>query len=369
MPSPSGSAPGRPIPYIPEIGKSVVKKVTAGAGVTLIDLSLNESSFGASPRATAAAKQRSDRLMRYPDPASTELRQAIGKRFGLDPDCIVCGNGSEEIIDIISRLYARPGDEILFPTISFLQFPIVAMRTGATPVPAPVDSDFKADVDALLSRVGDATRIVFVDNPNNPLGTYLAGSALRRLRDALPSQVVLVIDSAYAEYVEAADYDDGIGLVAGHENVIVTRTFSKAYGLAALRVGWGYCAPATAAVINRMRGIGNINAIAQEAAIAALSDPGFVDHVRARANAERRRLVAALEAMGLGSIPSVTNFVMVRFPTAGNNRAGAAKQHLKEAGIIVRGTEDYDLPDYLRITIGTAEENDAVIRSLRAFMI
>jgi len=369
MSSPSKTVPDRPIPYIPEIGKTVVKKVTAEPGSKLIDLSLNESSFGASPRATAAAKERSDRLMRYPDPASTELRQAIGKRFGLDPDCIVCGNGSEEIIDIVSRLYARPGDEILFPSISFLQFPIVAMRTGATPVAAPVDGDFRADVDALLSRVGDATRIVFVDNPNNPLATYLDGEALRRLRDGLPSWVMLVIDSAYAEYVDAADYDDGIGLVADRENVIVTRTFSKAYGLAALRVGWGYCAPATAAVINRMRGIGNINAIAQEAAIAALGDPDFIDDVCARANAERRRLVAALEAMGLGTIPSVTNFVMVRFPTSGNNRAGAAKQHLQEAGIIVRGAEDYGLPDYLRITIGAAEENDAVIQSLRNFMI
>ena len=358
----------RPHPYIPEIGKAVVKQAAAAPDRPLTDLSLNESSYGASPLAAAAAAARAKRLHRYPDPVSTALREAIGRRYDLDPDKIVCGNGSEELLDAVGRIYARPGDEILFTEYGFMQFPIVAMRVGATSVTAP-ERELVADVDALLAQVSERTRIVFIANPNNPSGTYITADAMRRLAAGLPRSVVLVIDSAYAEYVDAADYSAGMELVDNAENVIVTRTFSKAFGLAALRVGWGYCAASMAGVINRIRGIGNVNAIAQEAAIAALDDGDFVRRVRDDTAAERLRLSQALTEAGLAVVPSVTNFVMVRFATNSNHTAGAAQAHLLADGIVVRTADDYGLGDHLRITLGLPAENDAVIDALRTFLV
>ncbi|HEX7007651.1 MAG TPA: histidinol-phosphate transaminase [Alphaproteobacteria bacterium] len=357
----------RPEPYIPDIGRAVVKPRLEGKG-RVINLSLNESSYGASPRAVAAAQERCQRLNRYPDVASTELRRAIGAHFGLDPDRIVCGNGSEELIDIIARLYARPGDEILFTEFGFIQFPIVTMRVGATAVRAPAPNQ-TADVDALIERITERTRIIYLDNPNNPCGTYIPADEVRRLRDNVPSHVVLVIDSAYADFVDARDYTDGIELVEGFENVIVTRTFSKAWGLAALRVGWAYTSLSMARVMNRMRGIGNVNAIAQATVLAALEDPDFVRGVREKTAAERARMTEALGRMGLHVTPSVTNFLMIRFPSDTNRRASAALAHLAEHGIIVRAAEDYGLPDSLRITIGDTSENDKVLAALESFMV
>jgi len=359
---------GGPRSYIPDIDMAVVKKVTTGAGARLIDLSLNESSHGASPLAMAAARARCESPMRYPDPASQALREGIGKCYGLDPEQIVCGNGSEELIDIIARLYARPGDEILFTRYGFMQFPIVAMRVGATAVKAP-ERRLTTDVDALLARVGERTRIVFLANPNNPTGTYIPKDEVRRLRDGLPPSAVLVIDSAYAEYVDAEDYSEGNELVAGTDNVVVTRTFSKAFGLAAFRVGWAYGAPAVVRVMNRMRGIGNVNAVAQEAALAALGDMAFIDEVRARTAAERARVSKALAAMGLDVVPSAANFVIARFPRDTNHRAGAALTHLAQHGIIVRAVDDYGLEDHLRFTIGLLDENDALLRGLESFLV
>jgi len=356
-----------PVPYMPEIGKAVVRKIAVAGKQPILDLSLNESSHGASPLATAAATLRCQRLMRYPDPASAALRQAIGRRYGLSPDDLVCGNGSEELLDIIGRLYARPGDEILFTDYGFLQFPIVALRVGATAVRVP-ERALTADVDALLAGVTARTRILFLANPNNPTGTYVDAAALRRLRDGLPGHVVLVIDSAYAEYVDAPGYSAGHELVAGTENVIVTRTFSKAFGLAALRVGWAHCPPAMTAVLNRMRGIGNVNAIAQEAAVAALDDMDFVARVRDETARERARVTRALDGLGLAVVPGVTNFVIARFPAGSNRGAAAAIAHLAARDIVVRGIEDYGLADHLRITIGRPAENDRLIAGLASLL-
>ncbi len=358
----------RPQPYIPDIGISVVKKAGVSTPRKLIDLSLNESSFGMSPKAQAAAQNRCERLFRYPDPASTELRRAIGSTYGLDPDQIICGNGSEELLDIIARLYARPGDEILFSEFSFMQFPIVAMRVGATAVTAP-EKDLTTLVDMLLERVTDKTRVVFLANPNNPSGTYIPAREVQRLRDNLPSSVVFVIDSAYAEYVVEDDYTDGAELIDGRDNVIMTRTFSKAFGLAALRVGWAYASPSMIGVMNRMRGIGNVNAIAQDGAVAALGDLDFVARVRDRTAEERSWMSGQLSSLGLSAVPSQANFVMAKFPSDTNHRAAAALNHLAERGVIVRGVEDYGLEDYLRITIGLREENEAVVEGLKGFMV
>jgi histidinol-phosphate aminotransferase len=352
-----------PLPYMPAIGKAVVRKIAVAGQRPLLDLSLNESSHGASPLAAAAATARCQRLMRYPDPASTALRQAIGRRYDLPPDDLVCGNGSEELLDIIGRLYARPGDEILFSDHGFLQFAIVALRVGATPVRA-AERGLTADIDALLAAVTPRTRILFLANPNNPTGTHVGAADLRRLRDGLPGDVVLVIDSAYAEYVDEPSYSAGHELVEGTDNVIVTRTFSKAFGLAALRVGWAHCPPAMSGVLNRMRGIGNVNAIAQEAAAAALDDMDFIARVRDETARERDRVSKALAGLGLAVVPSVTNFVIARFPAGSNRGAAAAIAHLAARDIVVRAVEDYDLPDHLRITIGLPAENDRLIEGL-----
>lgn len=354
-----------PTAYVSSIGKTVVKKVGARPD-QIIDLSLNESSFGASPLAVEATKNRCNRLFRYPDPASTELRQAIGQAHDLDPAQIVCGNGSEELLDVIGRLYARPGDEILFSEYSFMQFPIVAMRVGATPVMSR-EENLTTVVDDLLEKLSDKTKIVFLANPNNPSGTYIPKDEVKRLRDSLPSNVVLVIDSAYSEYADADDYSDGLEFVEGFENVVVTRTFSKAYGLAALRVGWAYASPEMAKVMNRMRGIGNVNAIAQEGAISALQDSEFVKDVCKHTNAERRWIGERLLKLGLDPVPSATNFLLVKFPDRSNHSAGVAIRFLEQQGVIVRDVDDYGLEDYLRITIGLREENEAVVNALDRF--
>jgi len=352
-----------PVPYMPEIGKAVVRKIAVAGKQPILDLSLNESSHGASPLATAAATLRCQRLMRYPDPASAALRQTIGRRFELPPDDLVCGNGSEELLDVIGRVYARPGDEILFTDHGFLQFLIVALRVGATPVRA-AERDLVADIDGLLAAVTGRTRILFIANPNNPTGTRVGAADLRRLRDGLPGRVVLVIDSAYAEYVDDPGYSAGHELVAGSDNVVVTRTFSKAFGLAALRVGWAHCPPAMAAELNRMRGIGNVNAIAQEAAVAARDDMEFVARVRDETARERARLATVLASLGLAVVPSAANFVIARFPAGSNRTAAAAIAHLAARDVLVRGIEDYGLDDHLRITIGLPAENDRLIEGL-----
>ena len=353
--------PDRPQPYIPQIGVSVVRPTPPGP-VIRHDLSLNESSFGASPRAIAAARARARRLERYPDPASRELRAAIGRAYGLDPARIACGNGSEELLDVIGRLFARPGDEILFSRYGFVQFPIVAMRVGATAVAAP-ERDLTADVAALLAAVTPRTRILYLANPNNPTATWLDRAALTRLRDGLPGSVVLVIDAAYAEFVDDPLYDDGLALVGDRDNVVVTRTFSKAFGLAALRVGWIHGTAEMIALVDRMRGIGNVNAIAQAAAVAALEDRGFVTDAVARTIESRARLTVGLRQLGLEVPESGTNFLLPRFADA-----GAAQAQLRAAGILVRRVDDYGLPDRLRIGVGTAEEVDAVLASLRPLL-
>lgn len=351
----------RPQPYIPQIAVSVVRPTAPGAPVRL-DLSLNESSFGASPRAIVAAQARARTLERYPDPASRALRAAIGRAYDLDPARIACGNGSEELLDVMGRLFARPGDEILFTRHGFVQFPIVAMRVGATAVTAP-ERELTADVDALLAAVTPRTRVLFLANPNNPTGTWLPRAELVRLRDGLPGSVVLVIDAAYAEFVDDPAYDDGLALVGDRDNVVVTRTFSKAFGLAALRVGWLHGTAEMIALVDRMRGIGNVNAVAQAAAVAALEDRAFVRGAVARAIESRARLAAGLRQLGVEVAESGANFVLPRFPDA-----AAAQAHLRADGILVRRVEDYGLPDRLRIGVGTAEEVEAVLASLRRLL-
>ncbi|HEV8028311.1 MAG TPA: histidinol-phosphate transaminase [Stellaceae bacterium] len=332
----------------------------------VIRLASNESALGPSRRAVEAYHAAASELHRYPDGASHELREALGRRHGLDPRRIVCGTGSDELINLLARCYAGPGDEVLYSRHGFLLYPIAAQAVGALPVAAP-EKSLTADVDGLLARVSEKTRLVFIANPNNPTGTFVPRDAIRRLHAGLPRSTVLVIDSAYAEFVTRNDYEPGIELVDAAENVVMLRTFSKIYALGGLRIGWGYFSAPIADVMNRVRGVFNINLPAQAAAVAALEDIAAVDRAREHNDIWRPWLERELEALGLTVTPSVANFVLVRFAAAPRN-AEAAFAFLQSRGILVRKTRAYGLGEHLRITIGLEEELRAVVAALAEFL-
>lgn len=333
----------------------------------IIKLSSNESALGPSPRVIAAIEAMAKEAHRYPDGSSEELRKAIGKRHGLDPECIVCGAGSDELITLLSRAYAAPGDEVLYSEHGFLIYPIAAMGIGAKPIAAP-EKDLRADVDALLAKVSAKTRIVFLANPNNPTGSFLTLDEMARLHAGLPKSVLLVIDAAYAEYVTRNDYSAGIELVQANDNVVMTRTFSKIYGLASLRLGWAYCPPDVVDALNRLRNPFNVSAVAQAAGIAALEDSAHVYASRASNDIWLPWTAAELTRLGLKVAPSAANFVLVRFPDAAAKNADAANSFLTSRGIIPRKMGPYKLPHSLRITIGREEEMRALVAALAEFM-
>ncbi|MFC4352531.1 histidinol-phosphate transaminase [Fodinicurvata halophila] len=324
----------------------------------VIRLASNENPLGAGTAAVDAYRAAGDSLFRYPDGGATALRQAIAEVHGLPADQIVCGAGSDELIALLVRAYAGPGDEVLYSEHGFLMYPITARTQGAVPVQAP-ERNLRSDVDALLAAVTPRTRLLFLANPNNPTGSYLSRDELEALARELPDEVLLVIDAAYAEYVEAADYSDGNELVDRHPNVVVTRTFSKIYGLAALRLGWAYAAPEVIDILNRVRGPFNVSAAAQIAGEAAVRDREHVARSIAHNSRWRTWFTEQLARLNLRAEPSVANFVIVRFADA----AGAA-EHLKQNGILVRQMAAYGLPDHLRITIGTEDDMRAVIDAL-----
>jgi len=333
---------------------------------SVIRLASNESALGPSPKAIDAYKGVASALHRYPDGEARLLHNAIGRRHGLDPAQIVCGSGSDELISLLINAYAGPGEEVLHSQHGFLMYRISAMAAGATPIAAP-ETDLGADVDKLLSHVTSRTRIVFIANPNNPTGTYLSAAEMQRLRDGLPSDVILAIDAAYAEYASADDYTAGQALVGAHDNVVMLRTFSKIYGLSALRVGWCFASPMIADVLNRVRGPFNVNAAAQAAAVAAIEDVEFEANVRAHNDRWLPWLADELAALGVPTVPSAGNFLIADFGSAA--RADAACGFLKGRGILVRSVGGYGLPQYLRVAIGREEENRAVVTALRAFVV
>ena len=347
--------------YVP--GKSA-NDFAFGDGRPLIKLSANENPLGTSP-AALAAREAAVAPSLYPDPDSNALRAALGALHGIDPARIVCGTGSGELLAIAAGAFAGPGDEIAYVRYGFSLYDIVARRCGATPVVAP-DADYATDVDALLALVTDKTRLVFVANPNNPTGSFLPGREIARLHAGLPQDVVLVLDQAYAEYVSPEDDDGSLALAAAHDNVLVTRTFSKAYGLAGERVGWATGAPGLIDVLNRIRGPFNLSSSAQATTLAAVRDQAFVDTSRRHNAIERARFMAAIEGLGhhaLRAIPSEANFVLVLFE--GALTAEAAYIGLAERGAITRWLPGQGLPQALRITIGTAEQMDAIAAGLR----
>lgn len=336
----------------------------------VVKLSSNESALGTSEKAMAAYRALEGELHRYPDGNAADLREAIAgvhRADGdvLDAENIVCGEGSDEIIHLLTAAYAGPGDEVLHSTHGFVMYKLSALGVGATPVAAP-EREWTPDVDALLKRVTERTRLVFLSNPN-PTGTYLPRRELVRLHSGLPAHVVLAIDAAYAEYVTQDDYASGLELVGAADNVVMTRTFSKAYGLAGLRLGWCYGPTGVVDVLNRLRGPFNVTAPAQAAGIAAVEDQAFVARARQHNETWRNWLESELRRLGVPYIPSVTNFVCAGFPDK-EKTAAAAIEHMMGDGVLVRDMNAYGLPSHARITIGLAEETRAVVRSLETFL-
>ena len=327
----------------------------------VIVLSANENPLGPSPKAKEAYAAMADELHRYPEGGAVALRQAIGKRFRLDPDRIVCGAGSDELISLLIKAYAGPGDEVLYSQYGFLMYAISAKAAGATPVTAP-EKNLTADVDALLAHVTENTRMLFLANPNNPTGTCLSSMELRRLRDNLRDDVLLVIDAAYAEYVGAEDYNAGEELAGSCDNVVMLRTFSKIFGLASQRLGWAYGPAAIIDVLNRVRGPFNITASAQAAGIAAVEDIEHVEASRAHNDRWMAWLTQQLGGLGVEVPPSAGNFILARF--SDKARADAAYAHLMSRGIIARLMGGYGLPESIRITVGLEDENRALVDAL-----
>ena len=318
-----------------------------------IKLSSNEGAFGTPPGAVAVASDLSGELFRYPDGGATALREAIGARWGLDPARIVCGAGSDDLLYGLCLAYGGPGTELIMSRHGFSIYEVAGTYAGSRTIKAP-ERQLTADVDAMLAAVSPATRLVFLANPNNPTGSLLPAAEVERLRDGLPPDVLLVLDAAYAEYVDRPDYDPGVKLVDAGNNTVMTRTFSKIFGLGGARVGWAYAPPNVVDVLNRVRAPFNVGLQAQAAAIAALAEPGWVEKGRAHNTQWRGWLSAVLEEAGIKAWPSEGNFVLADF--GGASAADAADAALKARGVIVRRMGGYGLPGCLRITVGTEEE-------------
>jgi histidinol-phosphate aminotransferase len=355
-----------PKPGILGIDMYVPGESSVPGGMKPIKLSSNETPLGASPSAIEAYKAAANDLERYPDGQATALRKAIGARYGLDPARIVCGSGSDELLSMIAHAYLGPGDEGLYTEHGFLVYRIAILTNGATPVVAS-ETNLTASVNAILAKVSPRTKVVFLANPNNPTGTYVPHSEVRRLREALPGNVVLVLDGAYAEYVRRNDYEAGIELVATTNNTVMTRTFSKIFGLAALRIGWAYCPEGIADVLNRIRGPFNMSSPSIAAGAAAMADSAHIDAAIAHNDLWLPKLTEAIEKLGYRVTPSVANFLLFHLPDDSKRGAAACDEFLKSRGIILRRVAGYGLPNCLRLTIGTEAENRAVIAALSEF--
>ncbi|MFN3973380.1 MAG: histidinol-phosphate transaminase [Gemmobacter sp.] len=347
MQDPSVITDIRPQPGILDIAPYVGGAAHAPGVANAIKLSSNENPFGPSDRAKEAYARAVHSLHRYPSTDHAALRQAIGEVHGLDPDRIICGVGSDEIITFLCQAYAGPGDEVVFTEHGFLMYRISALAAGATPVEVP-ERERVTDIAAILAACSDRTRLVFIANPNNPTGTMISHSEIEALADALPPAAILVLDGAYAEYVDG--YDGGAALATTRPNVVMTRTFSKIYGLGGLRVGWG-CGPAAIIdVLNRVRGPFNLSNAALDTAEAAVRDQDWVNRCRAENARMRGWLAGAMAELGVPSDTSMANFILARFADAAE--AGACDDYLRGQGLLVRRVAGYKLPQALRISIG-----------------
>jgi histidinol-phosphate aminotransferase len=356
-----------PRPSVLAIDAYVPGKSAAPGAARVFKLSANETPLGPSPRAIQAVRDMAGDIALYPEGSSRALREAIGARYALDPERIIAGAGSDDILELLALAYLGPGDEAVYSQYGFLEYKIVTLAAGGTPVVAP-ERNYTADVDALLGCVSERTKIVFLANPNNPTGTFLPASEVSRLARALPLHVLLVLDSAYAEYVLREDYEAGAALVDAQDNVVMTRTFSKIYGLAGLRVGWGYGPRHVIEALNRIRSPFNVSSAASVAAIAALSDRAHLDAAIAHNAQWLPWLTREISALGLEVLPSVANFIAIRFPDAPPLTAADADRFLTTRGLVLRAIGAYGMGQFLRLTVGAQEANERVVEALAEFM-
>ena len=356
-----------PRPGVLDIAPYVPGKSKAPGVAKVYKLSSNESPLGPSQKAIDAYQAAAARLEDYPDGDVTELRAAIGRVFGLDPARILCGAGSDDLLNLLAHAYLRDGDEVIYSAHGFLMYPIYALGHGAKPIAVP-EKNYTADVDAMLAAVTPRTRIVFLANPNNPTGTYVPFDEIKRLQKKLPGNVILVLDAAYAEYVQRNDYEAGIELVATCENVVMCRTYSKIHGLAAVRLGWMYGPAAIVDALNRVRNPFNVNTPAMKAGIAAIEDAAHVQKSIAHNSRWLLWLTDEIGKLGLEVTPSVANFVLIHFPESKGRTAADADAFLMKRGLILRRVAGYGLPNALRLTVGTEEANHLVVTTLKDFM-
>jgi histidinol-phosphate aminotransferase len=359
----------RPIPKpgILDISPYVGGKATAAGFANPIKLSSNENALGCSPLAIAAYEAQRSTLHLYPDGHANSLRIAVAEKNGLEPDRLIFGCGSDEIFTLLCQVYCEPGDNVVQGQYGFLAYKIAARAAQAEVRFAP-EPQRRIDIDEILAQVDDRTRIVFVANPSNPTGTWNTRDEIARLHKALPGHVILVLDGAYAEFVDTADYEDGVALARRAENIVVCRTFSKIYGLAALRIGWGYAPIAMIDALERIRAPFNVNTPGQAAAVAALGDDGFLERSRALVQTWRPWLAQQFVDMGLEVTPSQGNFLLARFSKQAGRTAAEAEAFLAARGVLVRGLAGYGLGDSLRITVGLEAENRAIVDALKAFL-
>lgn len=356
-----------PKPGILDIAQYVGGKSKIAGVDHPVKLSSNENVLGSSEKARAAYAEAASRLQIYPDGKASGLREAISARYGLEPDRLVFGCGSDEIFAMLNQVFLEPGDNVIQGEHGFAAYAIGA-RACQAEVRFAKETRYTIDVDEVLKLVDERTRIVFIANPANPTGTWISGEEVRRLHAGLPPSVVLVLDGAYAEFATDPNYEDGIALARESENVVVTRTFSKIHGLAALRVGWAYAPPHIADALERIRPPFNVGIPAIEAAVAALGDEDFQRRSVELVDRWRPYLVQQLGGIGLEPVPSAANFVLVGFPKTPGKTAVEAEPFLASKGLIVRAVAGYNLPDHLRITVGLEENNRAVVDALTEFM-
>ncbi len=357
----------KPLPQLAGVNAYVPGEAPKNTGGKTYKLASNENPLGASPLAKKVYADLAAKMELYPDGAARELKAALAKKHGLDPARLVLGAGSDDIFLMLGRAYLGPGDESISTKHAFAIYAIIAQQQGAKVVTVGEDN-FTANVDAILAAVTPRTKLVWLANPNNPTGTYLSYEEIKRLHVGLPPHVLLVLDGAYAEFVKKNDYASGIELASQSGNVIVTRTFSKLYGLAGLRVGWGYAPPHVVDAIERVRMPFNVSLPAQAAAIAALEDDAFTEASLLHNERELPRLAEGLKALGLELIDGVGNFVVAKFPEAKGRTAAEALAYLKERGVTVRGLGGYHMPNQLRVSVGTIEANDVALKLLKDFL-
>jgi histidinol-phosphate aminotransferase len=356
-----------PRPGILSIDAYVPGKSTAPGAGRVFKLSSNETPLGPSPKALEAVQAAAGGLALYPEGSARVLREAIGAKFGLDPARIVCGAGSDDLLSLLAHAFVGSGDEGIFTTHGFLVYRIAIMAAGGTPVVAE-EVSHTANVDAILAKVTPRTRIIYLANPNNPTGTYLSFDEVKRLHAALPGNVLLVLDAAYAEYVRRNDYASGLELVATSDNVVMTRTFSKIYGLASLRLGWMVGPAHVVDAVNRIRGPFNVNGLAMAAGVAALADETHLSAAMGHNDEWLGWLMREIQALGLKVTPSVANFVLIHFPSDDGRTAKDADDFLTSRGLVLRRVMAYGLPNALRLTVGGAEANRLVVAALREFV-